>query len=119
MPGEVGCAAVVPLCWAKTGLVLFFCSNIVDGTSCTFGMVTILMEAVFPVVLLLAGICGLCGSAQMSPPKDLVAIAGPVKCQCVGFFTVCSIKPNIWFSASVWSNMLFMAQLNFVILIMS
>ena len=47
-------------------------------------MVTVPTEAVVLVILLLVGICGLCGSAQISPPKDLVGIACPVKCQCVG-----------------------------------
>ena len=84
MPVLVGCAVLVLLCCTKTGLVSSFYSNIVDGTLCTFGMVTIPTEAIVPVILLLAGICGLCSSAQMTLPRDLVGIASPVKCQCIG-----------------------------------
>ena len=66
----VGHAAFALLCYAKTDLVLSVCSNIADRTVYAFDMVTVPMEGIVPVILLPAGICELCNSAQMSLPKD-------------------------------------------------
>ena len=66
----VGHAVFALLCYAKTDLVLSVCSNIAYGTAYAFDMVTVPMEGVVPIVLLPAGVCELCSSAQMSPPKD-------------------------------------------------
>ena len=58
------------LCYTKTDLVSSICSDIADGTAYAFDMVTVPMEGIVLVILLPAGICELCNSAQMSLPKD-------------------------------------------------
>ena len=68
--GGGGPCCVCSLVLCQTDLVLSVCSNIAYGTAYAFDMVTVPMEGVVPVVLLLAGVCELCSSAQMSPPKD-------------------------------------------------
>ena len=63
-------AVFAPLCYAKTDLVLSVCSNIADGTTYIFDMVTVPTEGIVSGVLLPAGVCGLCSSVQMSPPEE-------------------------------------------------